>query len=354
METSISDIQKFTRCSRGWDLTSHNRQNLERKQAMPHMAFYVGSLVHRILEVQARLKARPPVDILIADSMYELEQEYRQLVGTGWSSIEREEIEKHSDLVKDMMERYFHTYGEINPLPGNLEYVSAEVTFQVRIPGTYNYLKGTIDGIARNKKTGAIWIVEHKTYKDRSAKLEDLRINYQMLAYSYAAQKLLGYPVAGVIYDGLCKKSPKKPALLKSGNGLSKAWIATTGYTYRQAIAEHGFNEEDYTEILAKIDAHELREEGGFFTRHKLRYPQQQLDQFEDEIRIITRSMASKHVKIYPVVPWTGCWDCSVQDLCTGISTRSDISYLIENNYQQSQGYETTRKKAIRKLEIKE
>ena len=353
MKTSISEIQNFLRCRRQWDIGSHQRQNLSPKQGLPSKAFHIGSMVHRILELKIKGIKQTIIDQILKNERKQLEQEYYQLVGAGWSTEEREEIEAREELVLSMIASYFIHYGD-ESLGKDYQYIEAELTFQVRIPKTMNWLIGTIDGVAVHKSSGKVWLVEHKTFGQSAAKLEDLRMNYQMLAYSWAARSLLGYPVEGIIYDGLAKKLPGTPELLKNGKGLSKKWIITTAEIYKQEIYKYGFAEEDYTDILARLEGRDRSEDNGFFVRHKIRYSEAELNQFESEIVDITREMASKHVNIYPSVPWTGCWDCSFQELCTAIQTCIDTKWILSEKYQQSSGWKTTRTTPIRSLVIEE
>jgi len=353
MKTSISEIQTFLRCRRQWDIGSHQRQNLTVKQGLPSKAFHIGSMVHRILELKAKDIKMSVINNILANDKRQLENDYRKLVGAGWSPEERQEIDDREELVLDMIANYFIHYGN-ESLGKDYEYKEAELTFQVRIPKTMNYLIGTIDGIAIHKRSGNVWLVEHKTFGQSAAKLEDLRMNYQMLAYCWAARSLLGYSVEGVIYDGLAKKVPGAPEILKSGKGLSKKWIITTAEHYRHEIYKYGFNEEDYEDILTRLEARDRSDDNGFFVRHKIRYSEDELNQFESEIVSITREMASKHVNIYPTVPWTGCWDCSFSELCTAIQTCADTQWILSEKFQQSKGWKTTRTVPVRSLVIEE
>lgn len=357
MKTSISKIQTFLRCRRKWDIESPNRQNLALKQAMPNEPFYIGNMVHRFLELKAKRTSMPFIDLALGHLRSQAEQNYRNIVGCGWSTVEQEEIESYEELVYSIMANYFDHYGDEHPLGADYEYLQAELTFQVRIPRTRNYLIGTIDGVAIHKPSGNIWLVEHKTFGQNPAKLEDLRMNYQMLAYSWAARSLLGYSTEGVIYDGIAKKIPGTPELLKNEKGLSKTWIITTASIYRAEIAKYGFDMADYTEILERLEAQDRSENNRFFVRYKIRYSEAELDQFESELVLITREMASKHIKIYPTSPWSGCSgvsNCSFRDLCTAIQTCADTTWLLQDKYQKNPGWKTTQTKPIRSLVIEE
>lgn len=335
-----------------WNFSSPSKMNLTVKGSpIPYMAFHIGSLVHRILEEQIQVHRMPDIDALLADEEQQLEFEYISLVGAGWSQEERDMVAETRYLVKDVCTRYFEHYGAERPLGDEYRYLKAEVTFRVLIPRTWSYLRGTIDGIAVHEPTGQVWLVEHKTVSEGFAKLEHLLLDSQLQAYCWAARVLLGYRVEGIIYDGISKKLPKRPELLANGQ-LSRAQITTTAALYREAIQQYGLSEDDYLPTLLKLEAKERSPENGFFLRHKIRFADSTLDQFESDLVDIARAMQDVNVKLYPTPKWEGCWDCSFKDLCLATQNREDTTYLLQERYTQSKGWRTTRAKPVRRLKL--
>jgi PD-(D/E)XK nuclease superfamily protein len=335
-----------------WNFGSPNRRNLTKDSGMPPMYFHVGSLMHKVLEEQIRVGGVPMITQIIEDAELELEQVYRETVGTGWSTEERNLVQESGNTVLAMATRYFEHWGGVQPLGPEYEYQCAEVTFKVPIPDTDNFFRGTIDGIAVHVPSQQVWIVEHKTIGDYPPKLEDLQVNYQMIGYSWAARELLGYPVAGVIYDGISKKIPRKPDLLKDGKGLSKQWITTTEDIYMDAIREHGFNPTDYIDILDKLRIRDKSVDNAFFIRHTVRYSERALDIFETELAAISRDMANEDLPLVPNFVWQGCYDCGFRDLCTATQLGEDVEWIVNNRYRISPGWRSTKAVPISKLVI--
>jgi RecB family exonuclease len=343
MDVSNSEIQNFLRCRRMWELSSSNRMNLAPAVPWSATALHVGALVHRVLEEQIKCGCRPDIDLIITDEEAELEEMYKEIVGVGFSEPELESLAESRAQVKGLTTHYFDFYGEEHPLGEDMRYLVAEITFRTRIPGTQNWFRGTIDGIAQDT-SGAIWVVDHKTYSDRPARLDYLQVDPQFTSYAWAAQQLLGHPVEGVIYDGIAKRVPEKPRQLKDGS-LSKAkqGLYTTAGTYMDTIIELDLDPDDYTDILKWLYDRDQSEDNGFFVRYKIRYSQASLEQQVRDIVVISREMASKNLVIYPQFAWSGCWDCDYRDLCSAMQHREDLDFLIKQKYQANRGWKTTR-----------
>lgn len=306
MDVSISEVRQYLRCRRQWDFESPNRRFLVPKRAMPHLAFHIGSLAHKILEEQIFLGEVPDMKKLVAAAEVDLEQEYRKVVGVGWSTSEAEKVQESSQLVISMMTNYFEYYHPKFPLGPEIDYECAEVTFRVPIPGTEHHLRGTIDGIAKHKKTGQYWLVEHKTVSTYFPKMEDLQVNYQLLAYSWAFWKLTDVAPAGVIYDGISKKVYKR-------------------------------KEPTLSEL---------------FARYNIRFSKAALMQFENELALVSREMSNQEQNILPNFLWQGCWDCNVRDLCTATQLREDVDWIIAEKYRRSDGWKTTNVDPLEKLKL--
>jgi hypothetical protein len=240
------------------------------------------------------------------------------------------------------MQHYFNYYGSSRPLGKDMEYIVAEVTFRVPIPGTKNYFRGTIDGIAKHIPTGDIYIVEHKTYAKEPAQLLKLQTDPQIISYVWAAEALLGQPIAGVVYDGIAKRVPAIPNINTDGS-LSKAWILTTAETYYAAVKALGLEVDPYVDLLNRLHERDKSDNNAFFRRHKVRYSRASIESQVADLAAISREMASKHLVCYPTFPWTGCFDCNFRDLCEAMQKRGKLDSIIRNRYQPAKGWKTTR-----------
>lgn len=147
---------------------------------------------------------------------------------------------------------------------------------------------GQMDLVIRDRRTGLVWAVEHKTTVDTDLEgyCRKLHLDPQIRGYHWLLEDpdprwstpaLLGLgEVSGVIYNVLRKAVPRVPPLLKPKKegqpspGLSKAKIDTTEAVYLDEIQRHGFNPDDYADLL--MDLRQKR----FFTRDQ--YPIGPLD----------------------------------------------------------------------------
>jgi hypothetical protein len=344
MDISNSEIEAFLRCRRMWNFESYNRMNLRTKGPIPHLAFYVGDICHRILEAQILEGHRPDIAGIVGRAEQEAEDRYRELVGVGWSSDERDLLNDSRDLVTGIMNHYFNHWGAINPLGDDFEYLHAEVTFRVQIPGTEHHLLGTIDGIARHE-SGELYLVEHKTTSVGFPKPEELQIARQLQLYTWAARILYGKPISGVVYDGILKKVPVLPRVLKDGS-LSRQAVATTPALFRKAIQVLNLNEADYEDVISNL------RDDYFFRRYTIRFTQKSLDLFGEQLRAVVTDMANPELPLYPNVSWQGCWDCRFRDLCAATQMGEDVSPLIELNYRAADPAPSRRKEAIESFEL--
>ncbi len=182
-------------------------------------------------------------------------------------------------LLEGVLEHYEQTYrGDLD----RWEVLSIETPYRVRVPHTRSYLIGTFDLRVRDRVTGHVLIVDHKTrsYFDGS---EDLELNEQATAYSWLARQI-GQPARGVLWNEIRKATP-----------------ALNPRT---------------TE---------------FFRRTELVRSNVELDQFEEDLRRTVREMSSKHLVIYPN-PGIHCsiWHCPFRIPCRARRQGSDVEAVKE------------------------
>lgn len=134
------------------------------------------------------------------------------------------EFTEHHEMGVDMMKRYVDTYGTDE----QWEVIQPELPFRVWFPSPFEthwlrYL-GTIDAVVRNKETGEIWLVEHKTAA--SININHLPLDDQAGSYWALAQVILrkmgllgaDEVIAGIMYNFLRKaKDDPRP---KNADGL--------------------------------------------------------------------------------------------------------------------------------------
>lgn len=201
----------------------------------------------------------------------------------------------------------------------SFDVVAVEESFTVPIPGTRNRLVGTLDLVVRDR--GKLWVIDHKSVRTFVSP-DTLDLDDQMTAYLYLVWKHFGEMPKGAIYNQLRKKLPVEPLLLKSGQALSRdKSIDTTTEKYLAAIRAHGFDSEEYADILEKVACNE------FFRREIIPRNTNELQTFEENLVFESREMASKQTPIYPN-PSRDCIYCDYIQLCKAQNERGDVESL--------------------------
>lgn len=343
MDISISEVTQFLRCRRKWDINSPNRQALK-PIALPRAVLSIGTFIHTGIAAQAQGK-------YFLDAMrseYESEHDkfvnaYIDQVGVGPDESELVEFNEQYEIAVQVVSRYLDKY---NGKPtGDYEMLYTEQTFRVPIPSTDNFLVGTFDRIMR-APNGDIVVGEIKTY-DRRPNFESLQFRPQFVAYSWAVSQLMGTNefASYFLYDGISRKLPKAPAILKNGS-LSKAWSDSLDYaTYVEAIEQNGLDINDYSDILTRIQGRDATE-NPFYTRYIIPITKGQVDSFVNQLTNISHEMnlianMNEPNWLYPNFQMTCPWDCNVQSLCSAMQNGEDVSSIIATSYYQNTGNRT-------------
>lgn len=339
MDISISEITQYQRCRRKWDINSPNRQALK-PIALPRAVLSMGTFIH--VGISAHTEG-----VFYKDAMFEAYQKeltkfqtaYVEAVGVGPDESELKDFKEQYEQSVRVVFNYLTKYGDTPT--GDHEVLYSEQTFRVPIPTTDHFLVGTFDRIMR-AKTGDIVVGEIKTY-DRRPSFESLMYRPQFVAYSWAVGQLMGdgKHAPFIMYDGISRKLPKAPLMLKSGK-LSTAWSDSLDFeTYRDAILTNGLDESDYADILSRL---RNRSEDPFYARYIIPVTQGQVESFVEQLAAIADEMASRSengADLYPNYQMTCGWDCHVQNLCAAMQNREDYRSLIEAGYHTNKGNQT-------------
>lgn len=289
----------YMRCRRMWNYTSFNRMSLTPIMSRPH--FVVGSCVHGALEDWLNAWALEPkaaetiklVDLYnnraLASTEHSIEA-YRALVGAAPNPAELVELFEALNLGKAMMINYQSFYG--TPIDfKQYHLVQTEQALSVPIPNSFepdgvtqNYLEGTLDAVIADKRDRLL-VMENKTYSSRP-RVDGLQMNFQFIAYQWLLTTLDIGPVLGLAYNGLWKRD---------GTGKNQ--------TPKELFMR---------EILVRTRA--------------------ELVEFEVDLAHIVNEMASDpHITHH--VPWNGCWDCGMINLCKAESRHEGFQSLLASRY---------------------
>lgn len=348
MSISVTERQDFQRCQRMWQFGSPNMLALEPKQVAP--ALYVGAGVHFGLAAQPA--GYDPIEMarLWCDEQERKYAEaYKEWTGVSPSNEEWVEFQESRLLVIKLLTHYFEHYGPDPVKPYTFE--AAEITFKCPIPGTNGFLVGTIDGILSRGQE--LWLKENKTYSQKPNE-EDLQDDDQQLGYMWAARQLFGVTCVGILYDGLMKRVPQPPRVLKDGSVSVAVDQYTTPKLYRDTLAEQGLKPTDkpkgsttfdtYQEFIDLLEQRMKQPVNNFFARFRFRRSAAEIDSFGEQLPILYDRMLYAKQNPETIIPnfrWEGCWDCNYRDLCRLTQRKEDVEYTMEQYYRSSPGYTT-------------
>jgi hypothetical protein len=187
------------------------------------------------------------------------------------------------------------------------------------------------------------FIVTHNTYSSKPD-MDRLSTDHQITAYAWAVSAILGQPITGFLYDGMSKKIPTVPDLLKSGRLSERKADTIDALSYRYAIRMHGHDEADYAEILQWYDERDAQPQTPFFTRWRIPVLQAQVDAFASYVSLIYNDMVNAPA-IYPNFRFDGCWDCGVRDLCKSMQLGDDVEWIKQTFYMAGRGSQSFQRK---------
>jgi hypothetical protein len=294
---------------------------------MPTPALNIGSAVH-YAEACRALGSDPynAVDIYYEDVVDQLAKRYEAVVGAPLSEQEWAILADEREMVQAMMRAYYARYGRENPTKP-YQIIAPEITFRIPLVPDYDiYLIGTIDRAFIDPQGNPL-PGEIKTYKTAPKKV-DWTYNHQIYGYAAAMQVLTRQRVKYALYDGIRKKMPTMPRVLKDGT-LSTAWIDTTYDVYRAKLLEvYGgdksiLHHPAYAEFMSRLKARDLSPDSAFHTRFRLPISQKAIEKWWDQAVTLACEMAN-YPAIYPNFPWDGCRFCRVRDLCHAIQSGDD------------------------------
>lgn len=259
--------------------------------------------------------------------------------------LTNEDKEKFN-LAVQMVRRYFEKF-----IHDRENYTVLFLEIQIKVPirttnGKISKFKfGFTPDVVVMDELFNIYLVEHKTTKESvTTRLDSVDTDSQVYDYAWAVgmflKKLLktskDITIKGVIYNVLRKKNPRVPEVLKSGKGLSKnKAIDTTYEVYRNAIDRHGFDPEDYYEVLEVLDM-----KGDTFTgREIVPISKSLVSQVEAELYEIAKEMNKKTISLYRCMDRLSCNNfCKYSELCKAeLKGNVDADFIRENDFEPTE-----------------
>jgi len=328
LRLSISDVRTFLECRRKWTFRSRNAMGLEPSQ--PSKALMLGTAVHEALAAYYgnKLQTIPEEQRAQFSPLSAFSKSWaHQLSSYGIPQvrIKSGKDDEFSDLHGELSEarelghgmvKHYVRWAEVADRGYTVEAV--EFPFEVPIDYTGVTFSGVIDLVLRDKLTGRLYIVDHKTYTSPPNETL-LQMDLQALAYEWAVSEknVLGIEgdLAGTIFNVLRKRVPGEVKVLKSGKLSKNKRQLVTPEIYRQAVRDHGLNMAEYEGFIRALDPNKFNE------RHTImadparrRYFVRVLRQARDEMKRMIEDATMLEFSI----PTTtrACAYCDFRDLC--------------------------------------
>lgn len=354
MIVSTTERGSYKRCRRQWLINSRNRWGLT-KIVGPN-PLVLGTLVHDTLGIWLEMRKKydelaegsPEALALVLpqgalgdlflqyakNAIDEARAVYEQQVGAPMDSGELAPLFESVTQGRCMMDNYQERWRQ--PIPEGFEVISTEQRCVVPIPGTehtsewlwvpdsaaasqvdghpalgrgrmvqvhysdtrVHYLEGRLDGIIREKKSGRLYVLEHKSYGQRPREdvlfSQDQFLSYHWILLSLVVDMGLDVnSVAGVAYDGLWKRAA--PPKTVDGH---------------------------------KGTLHDL------FSRRLITRPMQELVEFEQELAAEVMEMAGDPAIYKHRAADGSCAWCSDNQLCNAMSRGEDSEWLLQTKYK--------------------
>lgn len=346
-EIHISDVMSFKGCRRKWNYLSMLRMGLE--PARPYAPFWTGRAMHYGLEMY--YKERMPARIALFRFLRDEVKQMRSL-GPLWPA-EKTLVRENIRLVADIL---VHYKAWARSMRGEFadrmfDVIDTEKKFYLPLRDRHGrasdhiVLAGKIDLVLRHRKTGRLWLGEHKTCRSLDERQGQLTHEEQPSVYLIAAEETYGEVPAGVIYNLIRKKAPLLPSTLKrriietdddAGLKLSCSTKDQTAESLMRAIKQHHgeyatpeFIGEHYGDVLSELAG----KPNEFFRRVPLYRSKAHLDLVRQELWEVAHDMVSDPA-IYPNAGM-GCSWCTFRDPCAAKNEGRNEQFILDNNYRR-------------------
>ncbi len=319
VEVSISDVRSFMDCRQKWDFNSSLRRNLVPRVRANHFAF--GDLVHESLRRHYQGE----------DAVAFFEENSHTLLAQIDPSIQG--YEKIIELV-EMGPPLLAAYKKWAHFKDDFEVIDQEKRHVVRLnnemPGIFFSFK--YDMLVR--RSDGVWLLDFKTTSQLPSDFDYLVIDPQSVSYQWAAEKVLGYPIKGIIYQYLRKKKPTTPEQLKSGELTRRSNLVSTVAVYEAEIERLGLDKNDYVDVLSNLAS---KEGENFFCRATASANQYQKQAMGEQLKTIARMMSDPEVYIYPSPERMKCTVCDYRHPCFLKQAGYNSETLLDADYKQGE-----------------
>lgn len=263
---SLSAVQTFQRCETRY----HYQYVRGLRQRVKDLAPQRGIVLHDYLENYYTLIAQlPDGDTAhITALLGTLEKYGPRLAAAAQAAfmmgdeVQAAEYNELPAVVERIANRYYLARGQADAQ----RYVPLLVEERVSVKLSPDIVSAAVvDMVLRDKQTGRVGLVEHKSTANvpqTSVRLRD----FQTILYADILRAERGINIDYVLWNYLSTKEPTVPEQLKTGGLTHAKNIDTTWEIYAHALAANGLPEDQYQDMRERLEGRELTR---FFPRYE-------------------------------------------------------------------------------------
>lgn len=348
----VSDIIAFRTCRRKHWFSSPLQRNLER--LAPYQPFFLGRGIHLAMQEYYE-KGIDPVETWQAFVGREIDR-LTSTLGPLWGG-ERAATLESITLGAGMLSHYkiWQTMDQSSRSDKNYEFVAHELVGETEFPNgiPYSY---RVDGVWRRKDDKSYWLLEHKTCSSIKQKKELLVNDVQSRLYMWAAEKVLGVTISGVLYNLLRKKLPVTPHELSKGFSVGPLnypqlsqdkSMDTTFEHYRSIIDEvaweialndpdeYHIHYKNLREFHAPILDHLWSKGNTFFERYEFVVPPVSVSNTVGYAEVTAGEMLNPATVLGPSGGEIHCTLCPFRAPCLVMDNGGDPESILQYEYQK-------------------
>lgn len=187
---------------------------------------------------------------------------------------------------------------------------------------------GLVDAVLFNKHTGLTEVIDWKTRKNFTETLDE-DLNMQTALYQYILYKEYDVEVAVSTIIQVKSELPRSPKLNKDGS-MSRQLITSDWATYRQALYAVGLNEDDYLDMIPKLNSVEFFKETSVVRNSATLYTF-----WINFLLHVKRLVAAEASNDFPAAYGYACKFCQFRRLCEGELHGYDLESIIDTEYSR-------------------
>lgn len=280
---------------------------------------------------------RPAVEVWKRDQLSALDSLPDEIWREASETVNRSAAE--AELIANRAYEDFGSRWETVHGPDGSALVELSLSMEIWTPVGAMKMVGTVDWVARDTRTGLVWLWDHKT-REQFQPDNSEEVNLQNAIYQYM---LLAYGVetVGSVTNQIDANPPTMPRVLRNGS-VSRARIKCDWKTYAEFCRSVGQDPREYeAEMLPKLDAVFRRPIVAYRSPEQLRRiwnlivvpVVQEIAQYRSNPAGPDQVANAPTWPIVRNLNHRACNGCSVRDVCLAELSGTDADYIRRTRY---------------------